>query len=115
MLQIQDLQVQYGAIRALKGVSLEVKKGEIVALIGANGAGKSTLLKAVSGLVRPARGEVHLEGQDVRGLAPHRMVQLGLAYVPEGRAIFSNLTVAENLMIGAHLRRDRAESRKDCD
>jgi len=115
MLQIKDLQVQYGAICALKGVSLDVKKGEIVALIGANGAGKSTLLKTISGLIRATRGEVRLEGKDVRGMAPHRMVQLGLSYVPEGRAIFSNLTVVENLLIGAHRRSDGAGVRKDCD
>lgn len=115
MLEIEDLHVQYGAIRALKGVSLRVEENEIVTLIGANGAGKSTLLKAISGLIRPSRGRVCLRGKDLTGLLPHRVVQSGISYVPEGRAIFSNLTVQENLQIGAHLRKDVAEVQKDGD
>jgi len=118
MLVIKDLQVSYGAITALHGISLEVREGEIVALIGANGAGKSTTLRTISGLVRPAlrtsritfRGET-LFGHDANGkyraALPHRLVEMGISHVPEGRRIFPAMTVRENLLMGAYSRRDR--------
>jgi branched-chain amino acid transport system ATP-binding protein len=108
MLEVRDLRVSYGRIEAIHGISLEVRKGEIVCLIGANGAGKSTALRAVSGLLRPAAGEVVFDGARLNGMAPHRIVGLGLSHVPEGRMVFTNLTVDENLRMGAYLRRDSA-------
>ena len=107
LLSIRDLVVHYGVIRALSGISLEVPEGRIVALIGANGAGKSTTLRAISGLVRPTSGEVTFAGRPLAGLASHEIVALGVAQAPEGRGIFLNLTVRENLDLGAYLRRDR--------
>ena len=106
MLEVRDLRVSYGRIEAIHGISLEVGKGEIVCLIGANGAGKSTTLRAISGLLRPEAGEVLFDGQRLNGMAPHRIVGLGLSHVPEGRMVFTNLTVDENLRMGAYLRRD---------
>ncbi len=108
LLSIRDLVVHYGVIRALSGISLEVPEGRIVALIGANGAGKSTTLRAISGLVRPTSGEVSFAGRSIAGLASHEIVALGVAQAPEGRGIFLNLTVRENLDLGAYLRRDRS-------
>ena len=108
LLSIRDLVVHYGVIRALSGISLEVPEGRIVALIGANGAGKSTTLRAISGLVRPTSGTVSFQGRSLAGLASHEIVALGVAQAPEGRGIFLNLTVRENLDLGAYLRRDRA-------
>ena len=105
LLRIEALEVRYGAIRALRGVDLEVHAGEIVALIGSNGAGKSTLLRAISGLVRPASGGVWLEGVDVTAHRPEAIVGLGCSHVPEGRRIFANLSVLENLQMGAYPRR----------
>jgi len=107
LLSVRDLVVHYGVIRALSGISLEVPKGRIVALIGANGAGKSTTLRAISGLLRPTSGEVEFQGKSVLGLAANEIVALGVAQAPEGRGIFLNLTVKENLELGAYLRRDR--------
>jgi branched-chain amino acid transport system ATP-binding protein len=107
VLKIQNLVVHYGVISALQGVSLEVPAGAIVTLIGANGAGKTTTLRTVSGLLRAAGGEVLYDGQDVTHLAPHQLVRRGIAHVPEGRMVFANLTVHENLMMGAYLIRDR--------
>ncbi len=107
LLSIRDLVVHYGVIRALSGISLEVPEGRIVALIGANGAGKSTTLRAISGLVRPTAGSVEFRGRSIAGLPSHRIVALGVAQAPEGRGIFLNLTVKENLELGAYLRRDR--------
>jgi branched-chain amino acid transport system ATP-binding protein len=107
VLKIQNLVVHYGVITALQGVSLEVPAGAIVTLIGANGAGKTTTLRTVSGLLRAAGGEVLYDGQDVTHLAPHQLVRRGIAHVPEGRMVFANLTVHENLMMGAYLIRDR--------
>ena len=107
MLEIRNLQVNYGAIAALQGISLSVKAGSIVTLIGANGAGKTTTLKAVSGLLKPKSGEILYEGKDIAGLPPHQIVRLGLSHVPEGRMIFANLTVHENLQLGAFLQKDR--------
>lgn len=108
MLEIQNLEVSYGSIKALHGVSLKVPEGGIVTLIGANGAGKSTTLRAVSGLVRARFGSVKYEGRDITNQPPHRIVAQGLCHVPEGRMVFANLTVMENLKMGAYLRRDRA-------
>ena len=107
LLSIRDLVVHYGVIRALSGISLEVPKGRIVALIGANGAGKSTTLRAISGLVRPTSGSIEFQGRSIVGLASHEIVAKGVAQAPEGRGIFLNLTVKENLDLGAYLRRDR--------
>ena len=114
MLDIQNLHVHYGAIHALKGISLRVDTSEIVTLIAANGAGKSTLLRAISGLLKPSGGSILFhKNQNLLGLAPHQVVTLGIAQVPEGRAIFANLSVMENLEIGAYLRRDHQEIEKD--
>jgi len=115
MLAIRDVNVSYGAIRALHGVSLDVAAGEIVTLIGANGAGKTTTLRTISGLLRPSSGSITFEGKPLVGLAPHRIVQMGVAHVPEGRGIFPNLTVEENLALGAYIRRDSDQVRKDRD
>ncbi len=107
ILQVHDLRVHYGAIEALRGISLEVPDGEVVALIGANGAGKTTTLRAISGLVRPTSGSITFQDRDIGGLPSHAIVARGLAQAPEGRGIFLNLTVRENLDLGAYLRRDR--------
>lgn len=101
MLELRDLHVYYGSIRALRGLSLHVNEGELVALIGSNGAGKSTTLKTISGLLRPRQGAVLYEGEDITGAATDRIVALGLSHCPEGRRIFSGLTVRENLLLGA--------------
>ena len=106
MLEVKNLQVSYGAITALHGVTLSVKPGSIVTLIGGNGAGKTTTLRTVSGLLKPQSGEISYDGKRIDGLPPHRIVQLGLSHVPEGRMVFANLTVRENLMMGAYLQRD---------
>jgi branched-chain amino acid transport system ATP-binding protein len=106
VLQIDDLHVFYGEIHALKGIALEVQRNEIVAILGNNGAGKSTTLKTVSGLLAPRRGRICLEGESLTGVPPHQIVLRGIAHVPEGRRIFNRLTVRENLMMGAYLRRD---------
>jgi len=105
LLRIDDLEVGYGAITALRGVALEVHSGEIVTLIGSNGAGKSTLLRTVSGLLRPRRGAVLFDGENVTYLRPDRIVAKGVCHVPEGRRIFANLTVLENLQMGGYVRR----------
>jgi len=107
LLKIENLSVHYGAIQALHGVSIAVEPGEIVTLIGANGAGKSTTLRAVSGLVKPSGGTITFDGKSLAGLAPHKILRRGLAQVPEGRGIFPNLTVDENLDLGAFARSDR--------
>ena len=101
MLSVKDLNVYYGPIHAVKGVSFEVDQGEIVTLIGANGAGKSTILKTVSGLLKPKNGEVDFMDKKISGTAPHKIVELGIAHVPEGRRIFTRMTVEENLEMGA--------------
>ena len=115
LLDVRGLRVHYGAIKALHGVSLTVGNGEVVALIGANGAGKTSTLRAVSGMVKPAAGSIKLGADDITGLKAHAMVPKGMAHAPEGRGIFLNLTVAENLDLGAYLRRDTAEIEKDRD
>jgi branched-chain amino acid transport system ATP-binding protein len=107
MLVVENLHVSYGAIKALHGVHLEVKQGSIVTLIGANGAGKSTTLRALSGLAKVAAGSIRYEGQEISKLAPEKIVATGLCHVPEGRMVFANLTVLENLKMGAYLQRDK--------
>lgn len=113
LLVVNDLHVSYGAITALKGVSLSVGAGEVVALIGANGAGKTSTLRAVSGLVKPSKGSITLKGVSLAGLKANQVVAKGLAHAPEGRGIFPNLTVQENLDLGAWLRNDATEIVKD--
>jgi branched-chain amino acid transport system ATP-binding protein len=115
MLKIDNLTVSYGAIRALHGVSLTVPKGGIVTLIGSNGAGKSTTLRTISGLIRPEAGDIIYEGKRINGLKACDIVERGLCHVPEGRMVFANLTVAENLQMGAYLQRDRALIRRERD
>ncbi|RYG68024.1 ABC transporter ATP-binding protein, partial [bacterium] len=115
MLTLDDLTVNYGAIRALHGISLTVPKGAIVTLIGSNGAGKSTTLRAVSGLLKPQAGSILYDGAPIAGLAPHAIVARGLSHVPEGRMVFANLTVRENLQMGAYLQRDAALVRQERD
>ena len=106
VLEVQNLSVRYGAITALHGISLTVPAGGIVTLIGGNGAGKTTTLRAISGMVKPASGRILFDGQDITGLPPHEIVRRGLAHSPEGRLVFANLTVMENLRMGAYLQRD---------
>jgi branched-chain amino acid transport system ATP-binding protein len=106
VLEVQNLSVRYGAITALHGISLSVPPTGIVTLIGGNGAGKTTTLRAISGMVRPASGRIVFDGRDITGLPPHEIVRLGLAHSPEGRLVFANLTVMENLRMGAYLQRD---------
>ena len=106
LLAIHGLDVYYGAVHALKGVDLEVRRGEIVTLIGANGAGKSTLLRAISGLVRPRAGSITFDGRDLVRLPAHDVVVAGISHAPEGRAVFANLTVEDNLVLGAYRRKD---------
>jgi branched-chain amino acid transport system ATP-binding protein len=113
MLRVMDIHVNYGAIRALRGVSLEVNEGEVVALIGANGAGKSTLLRTISGVLRPVAGDVTFAGRSVRGMAEDHVVRLGLLQVQEGRGILTRMTVQENLEMGAYCRSDTAAIRQD--
>lgn len=109
MLEIKNLAVGYGSINALHDVSLDVAKGDIVTLIGANGAGKSTTLRAISGLLKAQTGTIKYEGADIANEAPHKIVARGISHVPEGRMIFANLTVQENLLMGGYLRKDRAK------
>ncbi len=104
MLELRDLHVSYGRIRAVQGVSLEVRAGEVVALVGANGAGKSSILKAIAGLERPERGSIRFEGADIAGAPAHRTLARGIAYVPEGRMIVGTLSVRDNLRLGAYAR-----------
>lgn len=115
MLEIKNLSVSYGAISALHGISLSAQAGGIVTLIGSNGAGKTTTLKTVSGLLKPKSGEILYEGENIAGLPPHEIVKRGLCHVPEGRMIFANLTVLENLHMGGYLQRDKASVRRELD
>jgi branched-chain amino acid transport system ATP-binding protein len=115
LLEVKDLNVNYGAIAALHGVSLRVNKGDIVTLIGANGAGKTTTLRTISGLLKPRSGEIIYNGKSIGALPPHKIVEAGLCHVPEGRMVFANLTVLENLAMGAYLRSDKAAIAKDMD
>ena len=113
MLTVEDINVYYGAIHAIKGISLSVAKGGITTLIGSNGAGKSTTLHTISGLLKPKTGKITFEGQDITGKPAHKIVGMGLSQVPEGRHVFANMTVMENLDLGAYLRRDKEEINKD--
>ena len=113
MLKINNLHVSYGGIRALRGVDLEVPDGKIVTLIGANGAGKSTLLRTISGLVKADSGSITYDGVELLGKPINKVLEMGIAQVPEGRRVFSDMTVLENLKIGAYLRKDKAEIEKD--
>jgi branched-chain amino acid transport system ATP-binding protein len=113
MLKINDINVYYGNIHALKGVSLDINEGEIVTLIGANGAGKSTLLQTISGLLKPKNGEITFQGKSISGKVAQAIVKQGLSHVPEGRRVFSNMTVEENLELGAYLRKDKQGIRED--
>lgn len=113
MLQVEDINVYYGAIHALKAVSFEVKKGEIVSLIGANGAGKTTIMHTLSGLLKAESGSIRLENKEIIGMPAEKIVNLGLVQVPEGRRVFSKMTVLENLMMGAYLRNDKKEMESD--
>ena len=107
ILSVRDLHVSYGAINALHGISIDVEKGEIVTLIGANGAGKTTTLRTISGLLRPSSGDIAFDGKSIAGVKPHVITARGVSHVPEGRGIFANLTVRDNLELGAYLRKDR--------
>ena len=113
MLKIENLHVSYGGIKALRGISLEVPDGKIVTLIGANGAGKSTTLRTISGLVKADSGSITYDGQELLGKPINKILEAGIAQSPEGRRVFANLTVLENLKIGAYLRKDKAETEKD--
>lgn len=113
LLEVRDLEVFYGVIQALKGISFDVTEGEIVTLIGANGAGKTTTMQTIMGLIQAAKGTVTFDGQPITNLPAHKIVSLGLSQVPEGRRIFQELTVEENLLLGAYLKRDKEEIRSD--
>lgn len=108
MLEVKDIKVYYGLIQAIKGVSFEVNQGEVVALIGANGAGKTTILHTVSGLLQPKEGSVLFEGTDITKVPGHKIVSMGMAHVPEGRRVFANLSVYQNLKMGAYIQKDKA-------
>jgi len=108
LLELDQTHVHYGAIHALKGISISVEEGQIVTLVGANGAGKSTTLRAISGLLKPSSGAIRYRGKSIAGRPAHEIVKLGISHVPEGRIVFANLSVADNLDLGAYLRRDRA-------
>lgn len=109
MLKITDLEVYYGVIQAIKGISFEVKEGEVIALIGANGAGKTTILHTVTGLIAPKAGRIEFEGTDITKTPAHKIVSMGMAHVPEGRRVFAQLSVYENLKLGAYTRSDKTE------
>lgn len=109
MLEIKDVEVFYGMIQAIKGVSFQVNEGEVIALIGANGAGKTTILHSITGLIAPRKGQIFFEGQDITATPAHKIVSMGMAHVPEGRRVFAQLTVLENLKMGAFTRKDKEE------
>ena len=113
MLTLENISVSYGAIRALKGVSMRVEQGEVVTLIGANGAGKTTTLRTITGLLSPTEGRLLFEGQEIGGKPTHQLVARGISMSPEGRGVFANLTVRENLQMGAYLKRNKAEIAHD--
>jgi len=115
MLELRDLHVNYGAIAALHGISMRIPTGKIVTLIGANGAGKSTTLRAISGIVKARSGIINFDGEDIADVPPHKIVGLGISHVPEGRMIFTNLTVMENLRMGAYRRHDTRRFAKEFD
>ncbi len=113
MLRIENLHINYGAINAVKGINLEVKEKNIVSLIGANGAGKTTTLRTISGLIKATKGSIKYFGKEIINLPPNKIVELGISQTPEGRLIFSNLTVEENLLMGAYTRKDKTEYKKE--
>lgn len=115
ILELKDVNTYYGAIHAVKNISLQINRGEIVTLLGSNGAGKTTTLHTISGLLKPSNGEVIFDGQTIGKLPAHRITALGLAQSPEGRLVFANLTIKENLEMGAYLRRDKDQIKKDLD
>ena len=109
MLEVKDLQVYYGVIQALKGISFHVNQGEVIALIGANGAGKTTTLQTLTGILSPKSGSIVFEGKDLTRTPAHKIVEMGMAHVPEGRRVFADMSVYENLLLGAYTRKDKAE------
>ncbi|MCC8137206.1 MAG: ABC transporter ATP-binding protein [Clostridiales bacterium] len=109
MLEVKDLEVYYGVIQAIKGISFEVNEGEIIALIGSNGAGKTTTLQTITGLITPKKGSVTFEGKNITKVPAHKIVEMGIAHVPEGRRVFAQLTVYQNLKMGAYTRKDKGE------
>lgn len=113
MLEVKDLEVYYGMIQAIKGISFEVNKGEVIALIGANGAGKTTTQHTITGLLSPKKGSVMFEGKDITKIPAHKIVSMGMAHVPEGRRVFADLSVYENLKLGAYTRKDKENLNKD--
>ena len=113
LLKVENLEVYYGVIKALKGISFHVNKGEIVSLIGANGAGKTTTLHTITGLIRPKHGSVIYDGKELTKIAPHKIVSLGLSHVPEGRRIFADLSVYDNLLLGAYTQKDKKKIAED--
>ena len=115
MLEIKDLEVYYGMIQAIKGVSFDVNEGEVIALIGANGAGKTTILHTITGLINAQKGSVWFEGKDITKVPAHKIVSMGMAHVPEGRRVFANLTVLQNLKMGAYTRKDKTEIEQTLD
>jgi branched-chain amino acid transport system ATP-binding protein len=115
MLTLENVSVNYGAIEALRGISMHVEKGEVVTLIGANGAGKTTTLRTITGLLEPKQGRVTFEGEEIGGTPTHKLVARGISMSPEGRGVFANLTVRENLQMGAYLQKNRAEIASDMD
>ena len=115
LLRLNNVEANYGSVRALQGISLNVEEGAIVALLGANGAGKSTTLKAISGMIKPTSGTIEFSGQTLNGMTPNQIVRLGIAHVPEGRKIFKDLSVAENLKMGAYSRSDKPGIAADMD
>lgn len=115
MLKVEDIQVYYGAIHAIKGISFEVREGEIVTLIGANGAGKTTIMHTVSGLIKPQQGNIIFNGQSITTTPAHKIVESGMAHVPEGRHVFAKMSVSENLELGAYSRKDKGQLEADYD
>ncbi|ONS75947.1 ABC transporter ATP-binding protein [Burkholderia cenocepacia] len=115
MLKIKGLQVNYGGIQAVKGVDMEVRQGELVTLIGANGAGKTTTMKAITGLKPYSAGDIEYDGKSIKGIPPHELLKRGLAMVPEGRGIFARMSIIENMQMGAYLRNDNEQIKKDVD
>ncbi len=113
LLQVRNIESYYGPIMAIKGVSLDVQEGDIVTILGANGAGKTTVLKTISGVMEPEKGTIEFMGKKIEGMAPDKIVRLGITQVPEGREVFPDLTIRENLMMGSYLRKDRAGIQKD--
>lgn len=109
MLEVKDIEVYYGVIKAIKGISFEVNAGEVIALIGANGAGKTTILHTITGLIQAKKGQILFDGKDITKIPAHKIVSMGMAHVPEGRRIFQQLTVLENLKLGSYTRKDKAE------